>query len=107
MAYTELSRIYTHYTVLGKKLNADIKKAQGNGSYKGSQLTVEDKDGNPDAVKCAQAYLDNSYQSELKEAFERVQSGDKITVVKTKTTKLPLADYENLSDDDKKKNAIS
>lgn len=105
MAYHEIQSRYDHLNVISVKLNADIKKAQGTGTYKGSVINAETKDGEVEQVKVAQAYLDNSYQAELKASFAAIKVGDKITVIKAKTTKLSKEAYEALSDDEKKKNA--
>lgn len=105
MAYTELSRIHVEGKVLDVELNIDIKKAQGNDTYKGSVITMKGKDGKSEDIKVAQKFLDNSYQADLKAQFAAVKSGDLITVVKVKTTKLTKEEYDALDKESQKTNA--
>ncbi len=105
MAYTTLAKLYEHIKVLDVELNTDIPKAQGAGSYKGSMISGKNAKKETVDIKVAQSYLDNKYQSALKEAFSNVKAGDLITVVKHKTTKMSEDDFNKLSKDDQKTNS--
>lgn len=97
--YTEVASRYDHITlVLPPEQNIDVKKAQGNGSYKGTVLTFKNKDGDVESAKMAQAWLDNRYQEGLKAFIAGMTVGGKYTIIKTKVVDMTKEDYEALAD---------
>ena len=97
--YTEVASRYDHITlILPPEQNIDVKKAQGNGSYKGTVLTFKNKDGDVESAKMAQAWLDNRYQEGLKAFIAGMTVGGKYTIVKTKVVDMTKEDYEALAD---------
>lgn len=97
--YTEVASRYDHITlILPPEQNIDVKKAQGNGSYKGTVLTFKNKDGDVESAKMAQAWLDNRYQEGLKAVIAGMTVGGKYTIIKTKVVDMTKEDYEALAD---------
>lgn len=97
--YTEVASRYDHITlILPPEQNIDVKKAQGNGSYKGTVLTFKNKDGDVESAKMAQAWLDNRYQEGLKAFIAGMTVGGKYTIIKTKVVDMTKEDYEALDD---------
>lgn len=104
--YVEVASAYDHVEVMQVKQNVDVKKAVGNGSYKGTTLLVQPKDGSdPKTVKIAQNWLDIEYptQQALKAKIAGLKVGDQITVVRNKTVKdMEKEEYDALDKEARK-----
>ena len=85
MAILTLAQTFEHITVISVKENTNIKKAQGTGSYVGTQLNYENSEGNLNSAKWQQDWLDNQHQEELKASVQALKNGDKVTLYKEKT----------------------
>lgn len=78
--YVRLGQLYTHGTVIAVQENAQIKRAQGTGTYEGTRVQYSDADGEVDSIKVNQAYLDLKYQKGLKDAIQSLKPGQEFTV---------------------------
>lgn len=103
MGIKVLATKYEHIKVISTRLNTSIKKAQGNGTYPGTQLNYENMEGELDSAKWAQSWLDNKYQAKLKETIAALEVGDEVTLYWEKT--VDESKYNEMEDgsDEKKK----
>jgi hypothetical protein len=84
MGILVLNQRYEHATVFSVKENIQIKKAQGNATYPGTQLNFENASNEAKSAKWQQDWLDNSYQHELKASIQALKAGDKVTLYEEK-----------------------
>lgn len=103
MGILVLSSFYEYINVLSVKPNTQIKKAQGGGTYAGTQLNYENMEGEVKSAKWAQSWLDNKYQKDLKDAISKLKPGSEATLYWEKT--VDEDKYNSMEDgsDEKKK----
>ena len=86
--YLTLSQFYNQGTVVKVKLDVDIKKAQGDSSYKGYSIAYEDKTSEEiETIKIASSWLHNDWQKDLLNMIKSLEPGDEFTAYKEKTIK--------------------
>ena len=103
MAILVLGKRYVHATIMSVKSNSSIEKAFGKGTFIGTRINYEEKNGELSSEKINQGWLDNDYQAELKASIMALKPGDEVTLYKEKT--IDEAAYNGIDDPEQKKKA--
>ena len=82
--WVKTAQAYDQGVVLRVKLNTDIKYAQATGTYKGSSIMFEDKNGEARTINMKQDWLEREQQADIKGMFASLKMDDKFTVWKTR-----------------------